>query len=132
MWSRASPNSAGILAQGDVADVMELVLDRPMAPTEVEQVARAGLFRRQAGDLVVQLHPPVAAPPDLVQDAADLADTGPRTPALQTGLHVQGADLGPAVGMVDGLGGIQRVERVRKGRLTSASRVAWLSLTSKR
>ena len=109
---------------------MQLVLDRPVAPTEPEQVARAGLFGRQAGDLVVELHLPVAAPPHLVQDAADLADAGPGAPAVQTGLHVQGADLGTAVGMVDGLGGVQRVERIRKGRLTSASRVAWVSLTS--
>jgi hypothetical protein len=75
-----------------------------MAPSELEQVTRARLFGGQAGDLVVQLHLPVAAPPHLVQDAADLADAGPGAPAVQTGLHVQGADLGPAVGMVDGLG----------------------------
>ncbi len=74
----------------------------------------------------------MAAAPHLVQDAADLADAGPGAPAVQTGLHAQGADLGPAVGMVDGLGDLERVERVRKGRLTSASRVAWLSFTSNR
>src|ERR687884_357970 len=109
---------------------MQLIHDRPVAPTQPEQLAWAGLFGRQAGDLVVELHLPVAAPPHLVQDAADLADAGPGAPAVQTGLHVQGADLGTAMVVVDSLGGIQRVERVRKGRLTSASNVAWLSFTS--
>jgi hypothetical protein len=82
--------------------MMELVFNRPVASTHLEQVGCIGLVGRQAGDLVMQLHLPVATPADLVQDAAHLADSGPRTPAVQAGLQVQGAHLGTAVGMVDG------------------------------
>jgi hypothetical protein len=50
LWRRAGADLAAVFVEGDVPDVVGLVLDAPMAPREGEEVGRIGLIGGQAGD----------------------------------------------------------------------------------
>jgi hypothetical protein len=56
----AGAELAGILGEGDVADVVQAVLDRPVPAEEVGEAGGAGLGEREAGDGVDDHRPPAA------------------------------------------------------------------------
>src|SRR4029453_13261671 len=60
---RAGPGArlGGRLGEGDVAELMQAVLDRPVAPQEVGEPSGAGLAMGEAGDRVHDHGPPPAA-----------------------------------------------------------------------
>jgi hypothetical protein len=98
LGSHAAPNAAGILAQRDIADMVQLVLDRPVASAQTEQLRGTGPLRWQAGDLVVHLRVPAPLPPTLVHEPTDLPESGPGAPwVVQTGLGMQGPDVNAPV-----------------------------------
>jgi hypothetical protein len=75
--SYAAPNTTGVLTEGDIPHVVQLVLDGPVSAAQAEQVCRSGAFRRQAGDLVVHFSVPVPIPLALVDEPANLCKTRP-------------------------------------------------------
>ena len=50
--SGTTTDAASVLIEGDVANPMEAILDRPMHTAESENALRAGTFGRHAGDSV--------------------------------------------------------------------------------
>jgi hypothetical protein len=90
----------GVCCEGDVADVVQAVLDRPVAADEVGQPGGAGLRMGQAGDRVGGLGlaaasgAPVA---DLGGDPEDLG--GVREAQAAHADRLEGAELHPANGM---------------------------------
>jgi hypothetical protein len=80
----AGADRRAILVEGDVADVVQPVLDAPMAPDQGEQASGIGALGRQAGDVVGRLDAgragrDAALDRDAVPfEATDLADVGPR------------------------------------------------------
>src|SRR5579871_5716841 len=131
-------DQAGILAQGDILDAMQAVLNLPVPPLELQQALGWGNLRREAGEAI--LHHLLA-----------LAFLGPGAP--------QAEDLGHArpVQVVRQIGGGDQValllgrpwpraccvvsRRSSKGRLPgsgsksrrmSANNCGWFSLTSSR
>jgi hypothetical protein len=77
----ASADLASILPQGDIADVMEVVLDAPVRPQASEEPSGIGLRWGDAGDAVADLQmgdARLGARPPSFQ-AQELPDAGPRT-----------------------------------------------------
>jgi hypothetical protein len=72
---RAGPDLGAILGEGDIADVVQAVLDRPVPSEVVSEPGRAGLLEGEAGDRVDGHGPP--PPGAQVADlAGDLDDLG--------------------------------------------------------
>src|SRR5438874_13219950 len=53
--SRARAQARAIFAKGDIAHIMETVLDAPMASRQIQETARTGLNRREVRDEVDHL-----------------------------------------------------------------------------
>src|SRR2546425_4006103 len=53
--SRARAQARALFAKGDIAHIMETVLDAPMASRQIEETARTGLNGRQVSDEVNHL-----------------------------------------------------------------------------
>jgi hypothetical protein len=74
----AGADLAGVFAEGDVADVVQAVLDAPVAADEVGQSGGAGLGVGQAGDGMHHNGPPLpcAQVTDLAGELDDLGGVG--------------------------------------------------------
>jgi len=72
LWGRATPNATGVLSEGDVSYIVQLILNGPVHSTQAEQVPWSGPLRRQAGDLVVHLGVPTRLPLSLMDESTDL------------------------------------------------------------
>src|SRR5215207_1210881 len=70
-------DAASILGEGDVADVVEPVLDAPMVPGEAQQALRRGRLGRQAGDEVDDLGAGLAGDLAPALDAGHLGEARP-------------------------------------------------------
>ena len=77
LWSRTDMGPCLVFAAGDVADVMETVLDPPMRSRQDEQFLGSRLLRGQTGDRVDSLDGFLAAHDAFARDPADLRHTGP-------------------------------------------------------
>jgi len=77
LWGRATPNATGVLSEGDVSHVVQLILNRPVHSTQAEQVRWPGPLRGQAGDLVMHLRVPARLPLRLMDEPTNLCQTGP-------------------------------------------------------
>src|SRR5919198_1024526 len=75
--SDTASNVTGVLAQRDVAHVVQPVLNGPMPAAQAEQVGWPSPLGRQAGDLVVHLGVPTPLPLALVHEPTDPCQTGP-------------------------------------------------------
>lgn len=112
LWGGPSVGPCLVFAAGDVADVMQTVLDPPMRPRQREQFVRSRLLSGQTGDRVDSLDGFLAAHDAFARDAADLRHTGPvrREEAVQRPGRLDLADLDPAVAFLDRFG-VARVSR---------------------
>ena len=70
-------DAAAVLAKGDVADPVELVLDVPVLAPEWKQPTGVSLLRSEAGDGVLHLDNLFAITLRAALQAADLCQTGP-------------------------------------------------------
>jgi hypothetical protein len=82
LWRSTGPNSTGVLAERDVADVVELVFNGPVPAVEAEQVCWPGSLRGQAGDLVMHFGMPATTALGLMHQPADLTQARPLQVAL--------------------------------------------------
>jgi hypothetical protein len=101
-WGGAGADLAGVLGEGDIAEVVQR-LDAPVAAHVVGQTGGAGLGGGQAGDRVHGHGPPLAAVqrPDPAGDADGLGGVG--EVQAGDGGDLQAADLDAAVAAVAGL-----------------------------
>ena len=102
----AGAGSPLILSPGDVADIVQAVLDPPVGTRQGEQARRRGLGGGQAGDGIDGLGTLFAVQPALAGQAADLRHAGPgrREMRGQGRGHLDAAGLDPAMGFVAGSG----------------------------
>ena len=93
-----------VLAAGDIADVVQLVLDAPMRARQGEKTFRPRRISGQAGDGVHRLHGGFAAHDAFAGETADLGQTalGWRQMLGQRGRDFQPASLDPAMAFLDG------------------------------
>src|SRR5215212_6932468 len=90
----AGAHLGAILLEGDVADVVEAVLDAPVSSSQSQERLGVGLLGRQAGDVVADLRlgGDDLAAPDLEAmplDGPDLAEVRPGRP-----VRARAADVG--------------------------------------
>jgi hypothetical protein len=92
-----------VLAAGDVTDVVQAVLDPPLAAREGQQPGGIGLVGRQAGDRVDRLDAFDAAHQTAAGDAADLRPAWPGGGEVsrQAAGRLQRAGLDPAMLLAD-------------------------------
>jgi len=81
----ASPHLGAVLLEGDVAHMVETVLDAPVPPSQREECLGVSVLGAQAGDVVAEVDiggDDLLATDDeaVALDAADLAEMGPRCP----------------------------------------------------
>jgi len=105
LWSVAGVGARLILAAGDIADVVQFVLDAPMLARQGEQTFRSSFIRRQAGDGINPLDAGLAMHDTLSGEAANLSQTRPgRSQVLgQRGSDLHSAGLDPAMALLDRL-----------------------------
>ena len=77
--SRACAQARTIFAKGDIAQIMQAVLDAPMAPRQIEEASRTGLDGGEVGDEVDHLLSRLArfAHRDRARQARHLTDQRP-------------------------------------------------------
>ena len=113
--SGAGAERRAIFAKGDIADVMQAVLDVPVAPHQGQQALRAGLCRREGGDEIHGLLAGLARSSgrDVSAEAPHLGDLRPARLGGQVGREVatqgQAPEFTTATVAVEGLG-------LRRGR----------------
>jgi hypothetical protein len=74
---RTAAGPAGVLSQAHIADVVQAVLDAPVAPLQRQQPRRVGLARPEAGDPVGDLQRRAGAGRASPFDSEDLRPLGP-------------------------------------------------------
>ena len=72
-WACSSPNTASVLVQGHVADVMELVFDGPVVADEFKQTFGSSLVWVETGDQIDDFGARFIADPPRSFEAGDLA-----------------------------------------------------------
>jgi len=108
-------NATGVLAKGDVAHVVQLILNRPVHSTQAEQVRWSGPLRRQAGDPVMHLGMPVRVSLSLMDESTDLRQTRPgHRFSLQSNSCVECPNIDPAMAAVNRARALARRERRRE------------------
>ena len=78
--SRACAQASTIFAKGDIAHIMQAVLDAPMAPRQIEEASRTGLDGGEVGDEVD--HPPSWSCPFCVRSRS-VSSVPPDEPAAR-------------------------------------------------
>jgi len=134
-------DQAAILAERDILDVVQPILDPPVATLERQEVGGGRRLGRQAGDGVVQgaVRLPVLAPSALQPD--DLRQARPGAVAGEVGGGDEMARVvGAPMALLDGAR-LAQVERRQgrgnpgggsKSRRMSSCRVGWFSFTRSR
>jgi hypothetical protein len=115
LGSVPAPHAAGVLAQRDVADVMQAVLDPPVAPVELQEAGRVGLLGLEAGDPIGHLDGVLIALPTFARDLVDLPHVLPEGSQIRRQFRGRDhrAPFASAVPLGDG-------RRAGAGRLTPA------------
>jgi len=115
LWRPSSPNTTRVFAQGDVAHIVQLVLNRPMRSTQAEQVRGAGPLWGQAGDLVVHFGVPASPALRLMHQPTHLGQAGPVDRGrVRVGSGMERPKVDPPMPIINGsrpLGGLDRRER---------------------
>jgi hypothetical protein len=114
LWSMAGVGSGLILAACDVANVMQPVLDTPVAARQPQKLVRTSLVGGQTCNGVDGFSAFLAANDTLTGNAANLRETGPGW-AQERGQRrgcFQPPDLNPAMAFLDRL----RASKIRRRR----------------
>lgn len=103
LGSIGGAGAALVFAAGDVANMVEAVLDAPVGARQLEKPFGPGLVARQAGDGVDDLDAFLGPDGTAPGDAADLGDTGPAVEIFgQAGAAFQATDFQAAVALAGG------------------------------
>jgi hypothetical protein len=106
--------TAGVLAAGHVADVMQAVLDAPMVARQLQQAGGGSLGAPQAGDSIDGLDALLVADRAAAFEAADLLHARPGDEmAVEARRALQAPDLDAAMSLVSRFDGGQ----IRRRRL---------------
>jgi len=106
LWRVTGVGTRLILPPGNIAHVVQTVLDTPMLARQVQQTCGVGLVGAQAGDGIDRLVGCLAANDALAGQAAHLGEAAPgrRQVCGDAGGDLQAAGLDPAMAFLDCLG----------------------------
>src|SRR3954468_4513779 len=100
----AGADAASVLGEGDISDVVKLVLDAPMGAGEAQQALRRGSLGRQAGDEIDDLSARLAGDLARALEAGDLGEPRPGQIGDDLAADRDPSRLDAAVALLHGLG----------------------------
>lgn len=102
--SISGSNLGAIFIKGDIPDIIQAILDRPVAPVELQEAAGQSFLRGEAGDPVDCLFASLTALHfgELSLDAEDLADVRKLKVVIQLSTGPDPANFQTAMTFIDG------------------------------